>query len=163
MGKIFCVEFKRYPLKFHTKYLTHTLKDVYFIHRRKFKTSYIQELVSLCETAPWTNVYQDAMQSLRFHDGSHDDVIKWKHFSRYWPFVRITHLSPVTSPHTGQWRGALMFSLTCALNKRLSKQSWGWWFEVPSRSLWRHCNGTNVCCLLRTPFTNQDMLNQHRL
>ena len=24
---------------------------------------------------------------------------------------------------------------------RLSKQSWGWWFETPSRSLWRHCNG----------------------
>ena len=26
------------------------------------------------------------------------------------------------------------------LNKRLSKQSWGWWFETPSYSLWRHCN-----------------------
>ena len=26
------------------------------------------------------------------------------------------------------------------LNKRLSKQSWGWWFEMPSRPLWRHCN-----------------------
>ena len=26
------------------------------------------------------------------------------------------------------------------LNKRLSKQSWGWWFESPSWSLWRHCN-----------------------
>ena len=25
-------------------------------------------------------------------------------------------------------------------NKRLNKQSWGWWFETPSRSLWRHCN-----------------------
>ena len=29
------------------------------------------------------------------------------------------------------------------LNKRLSKQSWGWWFETLSRSLWRHCNETN--------------------
>ena len=27
-----------------------------------------------------------------------------------------------------------------ALNKRLSKQWWGWWFETPSSSLWRHCN-----------------------
>ena len=27
------------------------------------------------------------------------------------------------------------------LNKWLSKQSWGWWFETPLRSLWRHCNG----------------------
>ena len=26
------------------------------------------------------------------------------------------------------------------LNKRLSKQSWCWWFGTPSRSLWRHCN-----------------------
>ena len=25
-------------------------------------------------------------------------------------------------------------------NKRLSKQSWCWWFETPSRPLWRHCN-----------------------
>ena len=26
------------------------------------------------------------------------------------------------------------------LNKRLSKQSWGWWFEALSRPLWRHRN-----------------------
>ena len=25
-------------------------------------------------------------------------------------------------------------------NKRLSKQSWGWWFETPPCPLWRHCN-----------------------
>ena len=43
-----------------------------------------------------------------------DDVIKWKHFPRYWPFVRGIHRSPVNSPHKGQWRGALMFSLICA-------------------------------------------------
>ena len=41
----------------------------------------------------------------------HDDVIKWKHFPRYWSFVRVIHRSPVNSPHKGQWRGALMFSL----------------------------------------------------
>ena len=43
----------------------------------------------------------------------HDDVIKWKHFPRYWPFVRGIHRSPVNSPHKGQWRRALMFSLIC--------------------------------------------------
>ena len=32
----------------------------------------------------------------------HDDVIKWKHFPRYWPFVRGIHRSPVNSPHKGQ-------------------------------------------------------------
>ena len=26
------------------------------------------------------------------------------------------------------------------LDKRFRKQSWGWWFETPSRLLWRHCN-----------------------
>ena len=41
----------------------------------------------------------------------------WRHqmeaFPRYWPFVRGIHLSPVNSPHKGQWRGALMLSLIC--------------------------------------------------
>ena len=46
-------------------------------------------------------------------DQTHDDVIKWKHFPRYWPFVRGIHRSPVNSPHKGQWRGALIFSLIC--------------------------------------------------
>ena len=48
---------------------------------------------------------------------SHDDVIKWKPFPRYWPFVRGIHRWPVNSPHNGQWRGALMFSLICAWKK----------------------------------------------
>ena len=30
------------------------------------------------------------------------------------------------------------------LYKRLSKQSWGWWLETPSRSLLRHCNDLNI-------------------
>ena len=42
------------------------------------------------------------------------DVIKWKRFPRYWPFVWGIHMSSVNSPHRGQWRGALMFSLLCA-------------------------------------------------
>ena len=43
----------------------------------------------------------------------HDDVIKWKHFPRNLTFVRGIHRSAVNSPHKGQWRGALMFSLIC--------------------------------------------------
>ena len=51
----------------------------------------------------------------------HDDVIKWKHSPRYWHFVRGIHRSPVNSPHKGQWRGALMFSLICAwINYRIN-------------------------------------------
>ena len=43
----------------------------------------------------------------------HDDVIKWRHFPHHWPFVRGIHRSLVNSPHKGQWRGSLMFSLIC--------------------------------------------------
>ena len=67
----------------------------------------------------------------------HDVDIKWKHFLRYWSFVRGIHRSPVDSPHKGRWRGALMFTL---MNKRLSKQSRRRWFQTPSHSLWRHSN-----------------------
>ena len=44
---------------------------------------------------------------------AHDDVIKWNHFPRNWPFVRGIQRSPVNSPHKGQWCGALMLSLIC--------------------------------------------------
>ena len=40
----------------------------------------------------------------------HDDVIKWKHLPRYWPFVWGIHRSQAKV----QWRGALMFTLICA-------------------------------------------------
>ena len=52
---------------------------------------------------------------------THDDVIKWKHFPRYWPVTRSFDV---------------FFDLH--LNKRLSKQWRGWWFETPSRPVWRH-------------------------
>ena len=47
----------------------------------------------------------------------HDNVIKWKHSQRYWPFVRGIHRSPVNSPHKGQWRGDLMvFFIRAGIN-----------------------------------------------
>ena len=57
----------------------------------------------------------------------HDDVIKWKHFPRYWPFVREIHRSPVNFPHKGQWRGALIFRLICAwINDWISNREAGY-------------------------------------
>ena len=43
----------------------------------------------------------------------HHDVIKWKHFPRYWPFGWGIHRSMVNSQLEGPWRGALMFSFIC--------------------------------------------------
>ena len=67
----------------------------------------------------------------------HNDVIKWKHFSRYWPFVRGIHR---WIPHTKASDTELWCFFDLRLNKRLSKQAWGWWFETLSRPLCRHCN-----------------------
>ena len=74
----------------------------------------------------------------------HDDVIKWKHFSCYWPFVRWIHRSPVNSPHKSQWRGALMFSLTCAwINGWVNNREAGGLRRYRTL-LWRHCNETHL-------------------
>ena len=73
----------------------------------------------------------------------HDDVIKLKHFPRYWPFVRGIHRwqRPVTRSFD------VCFDLhgDLHLNKRLCKQSGRRWFETPSRSLWRPCNARVPC------------------
>ena len=61
----------------------------------------------------------------------HDDVIKWKHFPRYWPFVRGIHRSSVNFPHKGQWRGTSMFSLICPWTN-------GWVNNRDAGPLWRH-------------------------
>ena len=61
----------------------------------------------------------------------HDDVIKWKHFPRYWSFVWGIHRSPVNSLHKGRWRRALMFSLICTLTN-------GWVNNREADDLRRH-------------------------
>ena len=50
--------------------------------------------------------------------------------------------SPVTGDFPAQRPVTQSFDifLDLRLNKRLSKQWWGWWSETPSRSLWRKCN-----------------------
>ena len=71
----------------------------------------------------------------------HDDVIKWKYFPRNWPFARGIHRSPVDSPHKGQWRGALMFSLIYPwTNSGANNRDAG--------DLWRHRAHYNVNVIL---------------
>ena len=57
---------------------------------------------------------------------------------------------PLCGEFTGEfpWQRPAMRSFDVffdlRLNKRLSKQPRGWWFETPSCSLWRNCNGENI-------------------
>ena len=54
-------------------------------------------------------------------------------------------------------------------NKQLSNQSWGWWFEMPSRPSWRHCNvnewyyitwsANTIACLQRKGWFLHDILH----
>ena len=61
---------------------------------------------------------------------THDEVIKWKHFPRYWPFMWGIHRSPVNSPHKSQWSAAFIFPLIW-IN--------GWVNNREAGDLRRHC------------------------
>ena len=60
--------------------------------------------------------------------------------------------SPVTGEFPAQRPMTRIFDIFFdrRLNKRLSKQSGGWWFETPLRPLWHHCN-TCLSRLFHTP------------
>ena len=72
------------------------------------------------------------------------DVTWWHHQME--TFSALLAICAGNSPVTGEfptqrpvtWSFDVFFDLR--LNKRLSKQSWSWWFQMPSRPLWRHCN-----------------------
>ena len=69
----------------------------------------------------------------------------WRHQME--TFSALLALCAGNSPVTGEFPSQrpvtrsfdVFFDLR--LNKRLSKLSWGWWFETPPSSSWRHCNG----------------------
>ena len=71
------------------------------------------------------------------------DVSWWR--NQMGPFYALLALCVGNSPYTGEIAAQrpvtrsfdVLFDLR---NKRLSKQSWGWGFQTPSRPLWRHCN-----------------------
>ena len=71
------------------------------------------------------------------------DMAWWRHpmetFSAFLAFCAGN--TPVTGEFPKQMPVTRSFDVFVnrRLNKRLSKQSWGWWFEKPSHSLWRHC------------------------
>ena len=54
--------------------------------------------------------------------------------------------SPVTGEFPAQRPATQSFDVffDLRLNKRLSKQSWGWWFETLSQPLWRHRNALKI-------------------
>ena len=82
------------------------------------------------------------------------------------PFSALLALCVGSSPVPGEFPSQspvtqsfdIFFDYT--LNKRLSKQSWGWWFETPSRSLWRHCTDLSLSECYK--FIKEDILKACR-
>ena len=67
---------------------------------------------------------------------THDDVIKWKHFPRCWPFVRGIHRSPDDSPHEKPQTQSFDDSPDVRLNKGLNK----WWICRWLKASWCPCD-----------------------
>ena len=67
---------------------------------------------------------------------SHDRCWRGMFINHWWLLNRITGEFPAQRPATRSFD--VFYDLR--LNEWLSKQSWCWWFETPSRPLWRHCN-----------------------
>ena len=94
-----------------------------------------------------SNRWQDLHQAKSLYN---DDVMKWKHFPRYWPFVRGNHRPPVDSPHKCQWRGALVFSLICAWTN-------GWGNNRDAGDLRRHRAHYEAIVMLFCPNTQNNI------
>ena len=106
---------------------------------------------------PWFPVWLNALCHLPFHISSpykeHQHIVAqpkswWRH--QIETFSALLALCSANSPVTGEFptqrpvkRSFDIFSYL-RLNKRLSKQSRGWWFETPSCPLWRHCNLASI-------------------
>ena len=111
-------------------------------------TGKLSHICNLCVLSPL--VYPDLLSSYL-------NVPLWHVVSEAtWSFIMLTSSNGIILRLTGllcgeftghrwippQWPVTRNFDVffDLRLNKRLSKQSWGWWFETPSHSLWRHCN-----------------------
>ena len=87
--------------------------------------------------------------------GTHLTISRWDSITLYQmdTFSALLAICAANSLVTGEFpaqrpvtRSFGVFFYLC-LNKRLSKQWYGWWFETPSRPLWRHCNvGVSTQC-----------------
>ena len=122
--------------KMHEKHLQSNVSFHGFFARRKWKWCKENNRILTAFLLP-INLQCIADVNLLFF---HDDVIKWKHFPRYWPFVRRIHRSPVNSPK-GQWRGALMFSLIFAWIN-------GWTKNREAGDLRRHLTRNDVTVIV---------------
>ena len=142
--------------------------DVIFSMRLQFALRYYNVLIRTYHTVlctkikhilygtcgvPFCSCFASSNKLLERENGGQDPW--WRHqmetFSAL--LTMCAGNSPVTCEFPVQRLVTRSFDvfLDLCLNKRLSKQWWGWWFGTPSSSSWHHCNAPFYCQRLTTP------------
>ena len=120
------------------------------VHRRSVPIAIYREIPLLCgRTLLWKSAIKNRNWMVSLVRGTPNELCTW--FMSWWrhqkeTFSALLALCAGNSSVTGEFPAQrpmtrsfdVFFHLR--LNRRLSKQSWGWWFETPSWSLCRHCN-----------------------
>ena len=116
-----CRDKSRRHFEIHRKIFLNRKRNQ-IIHNHPF----LKNHALLCR-ACWWHIQAKQRRSLRQ---------TWCHQMETLSVLLVTGEFPAQRPVTRNFD--IFFDLR--LNKRLSKQSWGWWFEMPSRPIWRHSN-----------------------
>ena len=118
----------------------------------------------------WYSTHIYCMPLLAYHSRNkrhfyipprHEDVMQWKRFPHYWPFVKGIHRPPVDSPHK-EANNTEFFSLLFSLNKRSkdSRVAGDWSMTLMWRtSLW----WTTVVCIAPSTACDPGELHTHTL
>ena len=108
-----------------------------------------KRILSKCHSFGPVSFYSQSMD----HESIKQIISWWRHQME--TFSALLALCAGNSPVTGEFSKQMPVTRSFdvffdrRLNKRLCSHSWGWWFETPSRSLWRHCNVKFPLALVR--------------
>ena len=105
------------------------------------------------------------MSIINRHTGSIVTIVSWWRHQME-TFSALLAICAGNSPVPGEFptqrpvtRGGFDVFFDLRLNKRLSKQWWGWWFETLSRPLWRQCNVQ--CMFEKVPDVCSQLVSYH--
>ena len=151
-----------YPHQLTMTFVYHTIPGILNVILHNIINKYISQVVSV-NGSSWNKIKTLGMATYGHYmsetfDGDKGQSVQFswkaivpKWFSSWWRHQMETNSvllaicagnSPVPGEFPTQRPVARSFDILFELgpNKRLSKQWWGFWFETPSRTLWRHCN-----------------------
>ena len=129
------------PMGYHIVWYDHVADWIHSIH---VKIDILQQMWSCGIVYMFIYIYICSYHLYMVNGLQNIHTTWWRHQMKTFSVLLAlcTGNSPVTGEFPSQRPVTQSFDVffDLRLNKQLSNQSWGWWFETPSRSLWRHCN-----------------------